>query len=123
MLFNMSAKFIFTRIYVYIRNKLGSFDFTDDDALELRKYLDPIIEKFHGDTEKYYMSFYGLLHENLLPYKSEADITVTNILLPKIATHLLIYYAKSGGGTDDSKNDCSNSDYSVISEREIKSVQ
>ena len=58
---------MFTRIYVYIRNKFGSIDFTDDDALELRKYLEPIIEEFHGYTEKYYMSFYGLLHESLLP--------------------------------------------------------
>ena len=31
-----------------IRNKFGSFDFTDDDALELWKYLEPIIEEFQG---------------------------------------------------------------------------
>ena len=35
----------------------------------------------------------------------------------------LIPYAKLGGGTDDAKNDCSNSDYSVIPEQEIKSLQ
>ena len=64
-----------------------------------------------------------LLHENLLPQKIEGDITVTNILLPEIANHLLIHYAKSGGGTDDRKNDCTNSDYSAIPELGIKSLQ
>ena len=106
-----------------IRSKFGSFDFTDDDALELQKYLEPILEEFHGDAEKYYMNFCGLLHEHLLPQKIEGDITVTNILLPEIANHLLIHYAKSGGGTDDRKNDCTNSDYSAIPELGIKSLQ
>ena len=106
-----------------IRSKFGSFDFTDDDALELQKYLEPILEEFHGDAEKYYMNFCGSLHENLLPQKIEGDITVTNILLPEIANHLLIHYAKSGGGTDDRKNDCTNSDYSAIPELGIKSLQ
>ena len=50
-----------------IRNKFGSFDFTNDDPLELWKYLEPVIEEFHGDVEKYCMTFYGLLHKNLLP--------------------------------------------------------
>ena len=45
-----------------IRSKSGSFDFTDDDPLELWKYLEPIIEEFHGDAEKYYINLYGLLH-------------------------------------------------------------
>ena len=49
------------------------------------KYLEPIVEEFHRDTEKYYMNLYGLLHENLLLQKFEGDITVTNILLPEIA--------------------------------------
>ena len=37
----------------------------------------------------------------------------------------MIHYAKSGdvGGTDDNKNDCCNSDYSPIPEREIKTLQ
>ena len=35
-----------------IKSKFGSFDFNDDDALELWKYLDPIVEEFHGDAEK-----------------------------------------------------------------------
>ena len=48
--------------------------------------------------------------------KFEEDITITNILLPEIANHLLIHYPKSGGGTDDIKNDCSNTDYSAIPE-------
>ena len=57
------------------------------------------------------MNFYGLSYENLLPQKFEGDITVTNTLLPEITNHLLIHYAKLGGGTDDVKNDCSNTDY------------
>ena len=69
------------------------------------------------------MNFYGLSYENLLPQKFEGDITVTNTLLPEITNHLLIHYAKLGGGTDDVKNDCSNTDYSVIPEQEIKSLQ
>ena len=31
-----------------IRNKFGSFDFTDNNALELWEYLDPVIEEFQG---------------------------------------------------------------------------
>ena len=70
------------------------------------------------------MNFYGLLHENLLPQNVEGDITVITISLPEIANHLLIHYAKSGigGGTDDRKNDCSNTDYLAISGQEIKSL-
>ena len=41
--------------------------------------LEPVVEEFHGDAQKYYMNFFGLLHENLLPQKLEGDITVTNI--------------------------------------------
>ena len=29
-----------------IRSKFGSFDFTDDDTLELLKYLEPDVEEF-----------------------------------------------------------------------------
>ena len=60
--------------------------------LELGKYLEPFAKEIHVDAEKNYMSFYGLLQENLLPQKSEGGITVTNILLPEfeIANHLLI---------------------------------
>ena len=104
-----------------IRSKFGSFDFTNDDALGLWEYLEAVVEEFHGDAEKYFMNFYGLLHETLSPQKHEGDITVTNILLPKIANHLLIHYAESEGATNYSKNDCSSSDYSAIPEREIKS--
>ena len=71
-----------------IRSNIGFFDFIDDDVLELGKYLEPVVEDFHGDAEKYYMNFYGVNHENLLPQKFEGDITVTNILLPEIANHL-----------------------------------
>ena len=80
-----------------IRKKFGSCDFIDDDALELWKYLESVVEVFHGVAEKYNMNFYGLLHKNLL--KFEGDIAVTTILLPEIGNHLLIHYAKSGGGT------------------------
>ena len=34
-----------------------------------------------------------------------------------------MHYAKPGEGTDGSKNDSGNVDYSAISEREIKSLQ
>ena len=89
-----------------IRSKFGSFDFTDDDPLELWKYSEPFAEEFYGDAEKYYMNFL------LFPQKFEVDIPVTNILLPEI-----------GRGTDNSKNDCSNRNYSALTEREIKSLQ
>ena len=58
------------------------------------KYLEPIVEEFHRDAEKYYMTLYRLLHENLLLQNFEGDITVTNILLPEIAVssfHTYIY--------------------------------
>ena len=42
-----------------IRSKFGSFDFTDDDALELLKYLEPDVEEFERDAEKYHVNFYG----------------------------------------------------------------
>ena len=100
-----------------IRSKFGPFDFTDEDALELRKYLEQIVEEFHGDAEKYYMNFYGLLHEHQLPQKFDGDILVTHILLSDIENYLSIH-AKSRGSTGASKNDCSNSDYSAIPERE-----
>ena len=101
-----------------IRSKFGSFDFTDDDPLELWKYSEPFAEEFYGDAEKYYMNFL------LFPQKFEVDIPVTNILLPEIAAnYLLIHYAKSGRGTDNSKNDCSNRNYSALTEWEIKSLQ
>ena len=74
-----------------IRIKFVSFDFIDDDAWKLWKYLEAIVEEFHGDAEKYYMNFYDLLHELLLPQKFEGDITVTSVLLSETANHLLIY--------------------------------
>ena len=46
---------------------------------------------FHGDTEKYYTDFFGLLHKNLLSQNLEGDITVTNILFPEISDHLLAH--------------------------------
>ena len=96
-----------------IRSKFGFFDFTDDNALDLWKYSVPAIAESHGYAKKHYMSFYGLLHENLLPQKFEGDGNATDILLPKITNHSLLYYAKSGGGKDVCKNDCDNSDYSA----------
>ena len=112
LLFIMSPRFMFTRGYMKQIWFLWFYWW----------WCIRIVEIFRDD-EKYYMNFYGLLHENLLPKKFERDITVTNILLSEIANHILIYYAKSGRGTDDIKNDCSNSDYSAISEREIKSLE
>ena len=69
------------------------------------------------------MNFYGLLHKNLLLQTFEGDITGTNIVLPEIGNHLLVHYAKPGGGTDGSRNDSGNSDSSATPEREIRSLQ
>ena len=61
-----------------IRSKFGSFDFTNDDALELWEYLEAVVEEFHGDAEKYFMNFYGLLHETL-SHKSLKEILLLQI--------------------------------------------
>ena len=85
------------RLPEVIRSKFGSFAFTDDNALELWKYLAPvarIVKEFHGDATKYYMNLYGLLHESLLSQKFAGDITVTSILLSDIENYPLIHYAK-----------------------------
>ena len=104
-----------------IRSKFGSFDFTDDDALELWKYLEPVVEEFHGMLRN--ITRISMVYSTKTCYhKSVKEILLSpvDILLSEIANHLLIHYTNSGGGTDDSKYDCSNSDYSAIPEREIK---
>ena len=59
----------------------SSFDFTTDDAVELRAVLKPVVEKFHGNAENYYSNFYGLLQESLLPKKFGGDIIGNDILM------------------------------------------
>ena len=64
-----------------IRNMFDSFEFDRQDAVDLWGILEPVFTKFHGDAEKFYCSFYGLLQDNLLPNKFGGDITLTNILV------------------------------------------
>ena len=53
--------------------------------------LKPIIEKYHGDAETFYLAYYGFLADNyLLPSKFEDDI-VGIILLTEVANHMLIH--------------------------------
>ena len=74
------------------RNMFGSFEFDRQDAVDLWEILEPAITKFHGDAEKFYCSFHGLLQDNLLPNKLGGDITLTNILLAEIGNHLLPFF-------------------------------
>ena len=50
-----------------------------------------MVSKFHGNVENYYSSSYGLLQENSLPEKFGGDITLTNILLPEVGSHMLTH--------------------------------
>ena len=63
-----------------IRNMFDSFEFDRQDAVDLWEILEPVITKFHGDAEKFYCSFYGLLQDNLLPNKFGGDITSKYII-------------------------------------------
>ena len=73
------------------RKRFSSFDFTPDDAVELWTVLKPVVEKFHGNAENYYSSFYGLLQENLPPKKFGCDITLTNILLSEVGNYISMH--------------------------------
>ena len=73
------------------RKRFSSFDFTPDDAVELWTVLKPVVEKFHGNAENYYSSFYGLLQENLPPKKFGGDITLTNILLSEVGNYISMH--------------------------------
>ena len=76
-------------------NMFDSFEFDRQDAVDLWEIPEPVITKFHGDTEKFYCSFYGLLQDNLLPNKFVGDITLIDILLAEIGNHLLSFFRKS----------------------------
>ena len=67
-----------------IRNMFDSFELDRQDTVDLWEILEPVITKFHGDAEKFYCSFYGLLQDNILPNKFGGDITLTNMLLAEI---------------------------------------
>jgi len=49
------------------RKKFQDLSLSRPQATELWKILRPVVDQFHGDTEKYYANFYGLLAENTLP--------------------------------------------------------
>ena len=76
-----------------VRNIFDYCEFYRQDAVHLWDILDPVITKFHGDAEKIYCSFYGLLQDNLLPNKFGGDINLTNILLAEIGNDLLSFLA------------------------------
>ena len=78
-----------------IRNIIDSFEFDRQDVVNLWKILEVVITKFHGNAEKFYCSFYGLLQDNLMSNKCGADVTLTNILLAEIGNHLLSFFSKS----------------------------
>ena len=60
------------------RNMFDSFELDSQDAVDLWEILEPVITKFHGDAEKFYCSFHGLLQNNLLPNKFGGDISYLN---------------------------------------------
>ena len=97
-----------------IGGMFDSFEFDRQDAVDLWKILEPVITKFHGDAEKFYCSFYGLLQDNLLPNKFGRDITLTNILLAEIGNHLHLHCKLHENPLSTPK---------IISERDQKSLQ
>ena len=96
-----------------------SFEFDRQDAVDLWEILEPVITKFHGDAEKCYCSFYGLLQDNLLPNKYVGDITLTNILLAETGNHLLSFFSKS----ECKLHENPLSTPTIVSERDQKSLQ
>ena len=104
-----------------IRNEFCNFKLSSDNTKKLWVYIEPKINKFCGNAEKFFSSFYGLLQENLLPQKFNGDITVTNILMQEIANHLFISFSKSKSECKTGKPDRSTS--KVISIRDIKALQ
>ena len=95
----------------------SAFSFTNDDAVDLWNNFKPIIEKYNGDAETFYMDFYGLLAGNLLPSKFE-DSTISNILLTEVANHMLIHLS---GVNKDALGNIEN--VTFISEKELNSLQ
>ena len=66
------------------------FSFVHEDAESLWYIFRPIIDSFHGDTEKFYSAFYALFLDNILPRKFE-DKILTNTLLAEVANEVLIH--------------------------------
>lgn len=92
-----------------------NFLFSTDDAIELWNKFRPMIEKYSGDAEDFYMYFYGMLKENILPSKFE-ETRFSNILLAEVANHMLTHL--SGIGKDTPKD----LQVAEISEKELKSL-
>ena len=86
-----------------IRNMFDYFGFDRQNAVDLWEILESVIKKFHGDAEKFYCSFYGLLQDNLLPNKFDGDITLTNMLLAEIGNHLLSFLASQNAFSDSTE--------------------
>ena len=111
------------KIYVFlpeeIRNMFESFDFHKNDVVDLWEKLEGVVNKFHGNAEKFYSNFYGLLQNNLLPQKFGGGITITNILLTEIANHILSLRSNSRYQLLEK----GSSTLPTISERELKSLQ
>ena len=102
-----------------IRNMFDSFEFDRQVAVDLWEILEPVITKFHGDAERFYCSFYGLLQDNILSNKFGGDISLTNILLAEIGNHLLSFFNKSECKLQENPLSTSK----VISERDQKNLQ
>ena len=102
-----------------IRNMFQSFDFDRKDTVDLWEIVEPVVTEFHGNAEKFYSAFYGLLQDNLLPQKFDGDITISNILLTEIGNHILSFLSKSKFQPLENRSSMSTS----ISERELKSLQ
>ena len=58
-----------------MRNMFDSFESDRQDEVDSWEILEPVITKFHGNAEKFYCSFHGLLQDNLLHNNFGEDIT------------------------------------------------
>ena len=75
-----------------------SFSFSLEETNILWEKIRHIIDGFKGNAEKFYGEFYGLLAENIIPFKFE-DITYTNILMVEVANHILIHLSEKNTDT------------------------
>ena len=98
----------------YLKENLNFFKFDRSDVVDLWEILE-----LHGDAEKFYCSFHGLLQDNLLTNKFGGDITLTNILLTEMGNHLLSFFSKTGRKLHENPL----STRKLISERDQKSLQ
>ena len=63
-----------------------NFTFTNEESYQLWMKLKAPVAAFHGDAEKFYSQFYGLLTENLIP---KLEWTNSNLLLGEVANKIL----------------------------------